>query len=140
MNSIKFIENCSGIQIFICICQYLTFCHFLFSFSHFLYPHPHMHFFSLLFETKLHILCSLVSTVYNMDIFIHDHNRYAISAIFLIKIFYSILNIFNLQLLPNTEYIPCVVQYILEPILYPIVCTSYSPILTSCLPAHTGNR
>ena len=59
---------------------------------------------------------------------------------FLIKNFYTILSIiFYLQLLPNIEYIPCVVQYILEPILYPMVCTSYS-ILTSRLPALTGNH
>ena len=45
-----------------------------------------------------------------MDIFIHDHNRCAILGI-LIKIFYTTLNIiFYLQLLPNIEYIPCVVQ------------------------------
>ena len=39
---------------------------------------------------------------------------------------------FHLQLLQNIGYITCVVQYILEPILHPIVCTS--PSATPILP------
>ena len=39
---------------------------------------------------------------------------------------------FHLELLQNIGYIPSVVQYILEPILYLIVCTS--------CPAPTGNH
>lgn len=34
---------------------------------------------------------------------------------------------FNSQLLQKTAYIPRVVHYILEPILYPVVCSSHSP-------------
>ena len=34
---------------------------------------------------------------------------------------------FYLQLLQNIGYIPHIVQYILQPILHPIVCTSHSP-------------
>ena len=42
-------------------------------------------------------------------------------------IFYTILKIkFHLQLLQNTGYIPHVVWYILESILYPTICTSHS--------------
>ena len=50
--------------------------------------------------------------------------------------FYTILKVtFYLQLLQNIDYIPCVVQYILEPILYPIVCISPSlfPLVTTSL-------
>ena len=42
--------------------------------------------------------------------------------------FYTILNVtFHLQLFQNIGYIPCDVQYILEPTLHPIVFTSHSP-------------
>ena len=34
---------------------------------------------------------------------------------------------FHLQLLQNICYIPCDVQYILEAILYPIICSSHFP-------------
>ena len=45
-------------------------------------------------------------------------------------VFYTILKVtFHLQLLQNIGYIPHVVQYILEPILYPIVCISPIPML-----------
>ena len=43
----------------------------------------------------------------------------------------------HLQLLQNTGSIPHVVQYNLESILYPTVCTSHTP--TSVLPFPTGN-
>ena len=36
---------------------------------------------------------------------------------------------FHLQLFQNIGYIPCVVQYILEPILHPVVCTSPKPLI-----------
>ena len=43
-------------------------------------------------------------------------------------LFYIILKVtFHLQLLQNIGYILCFVQYILEPILHAIVCTSCSP-------------
>ena len=50
---------------------------------------------------------------------------------------------FNSQLLQKTAYIPRVVHYILEPILYPVVCSSHSPPrgkepdLGAKLPCHT---
>ena len=55
------------------------------------------------------------------------------------KIFFvQILKVaFHLQLLHNIGYIPHVVQYILEPILYTTVCTSHSPILLLPLPPVT---
>ena len=57
----------------------------------------------------------------------------AIFSLKIKKIFYTILKVaFHLQLLQNIGYIPHVVQYILEPILHPIVCTSQCP--TSILP------
>ena len=40
--------------------------------------------------------------------------------------FFKNLSNFHLQLLQNIDYIPCIVQYILQPILYPVVCTSHS--------------
>ena len=44
------------------------------------------------------------------------------------KNFIQFLNVtFHLQLLQNIGYIPHVVQYILEPILHPLVCVSHSP-------------
>ena len=46
---------------------------------------------------------------------------------------------FHLQLLKNIGYIPCVVQYILEPILHRIVCTSHSQPLYRPSPS-TGNH
>ena len=42
---------------------------------------------------------------------------------------------FYLQLLQNIGYIPCVVPYILEPIIHPVLCTSHS--LTPILPLST---
>ena len=59
-------------------------------------------------------------------------NDYRVHFVFLI--FNTILKvIFHLQLLQNTEYIPYVVQYILEPVLYFAVCCSHflPPILQS---------
>ena len=43
------------------------------------------------------------------------------------------------QLLKNIVYIPCVVQYMLEPNLHLIICTSHSPTLIFPAP-YTGNR
>ena len=49
-------------------------------------------------------------------------------SLLIFEIFIQFLKvIFHLQLLQNISYIPCVVQYILEPILYPIVYTFHSP-------------
>ena len=43
-------------------------------------------------------------------------------------IFIEILNVpFHLQLLQNIGYIPCVVQYITEPVLHTLLCTSHLP-------------
>ena len=59
-------------------------------------------------------------------------NDYRVHFVFLIV--NTILKvIFHLQLLQNTEYIPYVVQYILEPVLYFAVCCSHflPPILQS---------
>ena len=59
-------------------------------------------------------------------------NDYRVHFVFLI--FNIILKvIFHLQLLQNIEYIPYVVQYILEPVLHFAVCCSHSlpPILQS---------
>ena len=41
---------------------------------------------------------------------------------------------FHLQLLQNIGYISRVVQYILEPIVHPVVCTSHLPIPILPLP------
>ena len=59
-------------------------------------------------------------------------NDYRVHFVFLIV--NTILKvIFHLQLLQNIEYIPYVVQYILEPVLYFAVCCSHflPPILQS---------
>ena len=42
----------------------------------------------------------------------------------------------HLQLLQNIGYIPHVVQFILEPILYSVVCSSHSPIPILTLHSH----
>ena len=53
-----------------------------------------------------------------------------------ISYFYTILKVtFHLQLLQNIGYIPHFVQYILEPILHPTVCTSHSPTPILPLPS-----
>lgn len=61
---------------------------------------------------------------------------------FIIIILKTILKAtFCLQLLQNNVYIPCVLQYILEPSLNPIVCTFHSPTLIMALSLLlTGNH
>ena len=51
-----------------------------------------------------------------------------LSLFHLFKIFLLLLIIHHLHLLQNTDYVPCVLQYILEPTLYLTACTSCSPI------------
>ena len=49
--------------------------------------------------------------------------------------------ILHLQLLQNIDFIPHVVQYILELILHPIICASFSSSLILALPLlSTGNH
>lgn len=46
-----------------------------------------------------------------------------------------------LQLLQNISYIPHVEQYILKPVLHPIVCAFFSPTAIVSLPSlPTGNQ
>ena len=49
--------------------------------------------------------------------------------------------IFHLQLLQSIGHIPCIVKYILEPILNQIACASHSPtlILPLFTPPPTSN-
>ena len=58
---------------------------------------------------------------------------------FEVKFFMQFLKFtFHLQLLQSIGCIPCVVQYILEPVLHPIVCTPLSP--TPISPPSTGSH
>ena len=59
-----------------------------------------------------------------------------IKFFFLLYIFYTVLKgMFHLELLQNIDHIPLAVQYTLEPILYPVVCSSNSFIPMLPLPA-----